>query len=117
MVELALVKKAIEQGWIWDLSNAAYHGGPGISKTGLTKLERSPAHYQADKKGLIEITPQKQHNLDFGNGFHTWTLEMEKFFDEYRAPTKLIPFFRFEWRSIRSFWNSGGGRRIGRANR
>lgn len=38
---------AIEPGLYFDISNEAYHSGPGVSKSALDKIARSPAHYFA----------------------------------------------------------------------
>jgi len=59
------------------ISNLAYHNGPGLSKTDLTLLDRSPAHYMA--KEQMGETPA----MIFGAAFHTYILEKEIFNDQY----------------------------------
>ena len=59
------------------ISNLAYHNGPGVSKTDLALLLRSPAHYRA--KDQIVETPA----MVFGGAFHTYILEREIFNDLY----------------------------------
>lgn len=62
-------------GFCPTLSNEDYHSGPGISKSGLVKLDRSPAHYR---------TPTiKTRSMIVGSAFHTAILEPEKFEAEY----------------------------------
>lgn len=57
-----------------------YHSGPGISKSGLTKYMRSPAHYiQYMKERDEPKTQQKLDNLRFGSMTHLAVLEPEKF--------------------------------------
>lgn len=58
------------------LSNEAYHTSEGISKTGLVKLARSPAHYKAPP-----LPPTRA--LVVGSAFHTAVLEPEKFEQQY----------------------------------
>jgi exodeoxyribonuclease VIII len=60
------------QGWYTDISNEEYHSGPGLSKTNLMGLLRSPAHYKAPPK---DETPQ----MIQGEAFHVYTLQRELF--------------------------------------
>ena len=65
-----------------DLSNEDYHSGPGVSKSGLTKFKKSPAHYVQYMKERDEPkTPQKLDDLRFGCMAHLAVLEPEKFED------------------------------------
>lgn len=60
---------------VFRVSNADYHAGPGISKSGLDQVNRSPAHYWAWK-----ITPTEQTAaMAFGSAVHTAVLEPEDF--------------------------------------
>lgn len=60
------------------LPNADYHAHPAISKSGLDRLAKSPAHYKWYKENGTEETPA----LVFGRAFHTMILEPEKGADE-----------------------------------
>ena len=61
------------------ISNADYHAGPGISKSGLDILAKSPAHYW-DRY----LSPSRQRQAEtaamaFGTAFHTAVLEPHEF--------------------------------------
>ena len=60
-------------------SNAHYHGGPGISKSGLDDIAVSPLYYQT-----VKLNPKPSTDaLEIGTAFHTIVLEPEKFELEY----------------------------------
>ena len=58
------------------LSNAAYHSGPGISCTGLKKIAVSPAHF---KRGEFKQTAA----MAMGSATHSAILEPESFAKQY----------------------------------
>ena len=58
------------------LSNAAYHSGPGISCTGLKKIAVSPAHF---KSGEFKQTSA----MTMGSATHSAILEPESFAKQY----------------------------------
>lgn len=58
------------------LSNAAYHSGPGISCTGLKKVAVSPAHF---KRGEFKQTAA----MAMGSATHSAILEPESFAKQY----------------------------------
>lgn len=58
------------------LSNAAYHSGPGISCTGLKKIAVSPAHF---KRGEFKQTAA----MAMGSATHSAILEPESFSKQY----------------------------------
>lgn len=65
------------------ISNADYHGGPGISKSGLDVIRKSPAHFkQSRSEGYQEPTPSQR----LGTMAHALILEPETFWDEYAMP-------------------------------
>ena len=70
-------KPQIENGFFRGQSNEAYHAGPGISKSRMSYLLRSAAHYKHTP--MDDTKPA----FTFGNAFHTATLEPEKFEAEY----------------------------------
>jgi hypothetical protein len=62
-----------------DLSNAEYHAHPAISKSGLDRIDQSPAHYRAS---LVE--PRKETPaLTFGSAAHCWILETDEALHRY----------------------------------
>lgn len=68
------MKEPIESG-LYRISNEEYHSGPGISKSGLSRILRSPAHFK---------TPQKETQALFdGQAFHVGCLEPKRFKEEY----------------------------------
>lgn len=73
----------IEPGNLYvDLPNALYHGGPGISKSGLDLIRRSPAHFK-----FMKAHPKPPTNaLFFGAALHTLVLEGEDKFKSEYAP-------------------------------
>lgn len=65
------------------ISNADYHGGPGVSKSGLDVIARSPAHYQHAKTAERKApTPDMQ----IGTLTHSLVLEPHLFDKEYAEP-------------------------------
>lgn len=65
------------------IPNADYHGGPGISKSGLDIIRRSPMHYKAARDaGPRESTPAQRE----GTIVHDLVLEPESFWDRYARP-------------------------------
>ena len=67
------------------ISNAEYHGGPGISKSGLDQISKSPAHFkQAREEGYTPPTPSQR----LGTLAHSYILEHETFWDHYALPFK-----------------------------
>lgn len=64
------------------LSNAEYHGGPGISKSGLDLIHRSPMHYHAVVTAVNdnhESTPAQA----LGTAAHALILEPAEFVKDY----------------------------------
>lgn len=66
-------------GFIEDMPNDDYHRAKGVSKTGLDKIDRSPAHYRWPKKR------SSTRNMEIGTAIHTAILEPERFKKEYIA--------------------------------
>jgi len=68
------------------VSDEDYHGGPGVSASGLCDFLRSPAHYQHSR------THQKRTAAkDFGTQFHEYTLQPERFAARYAIePANIV---------------------------
>jgi exodeoxyribonuclease VIII len=60
-----------------DVTNEDYHRGPGISKSGLDGINRSPAHYWYRRHHPEPPT----RNMEIGTAFHALVLEPESFAD------------------------------------
>lgn len=61
------------------LSNADYHAGPGISKSQLDTLARSPLHFWAKHIAKQQGTRVETAAMRFGTAVHTAILEPEDF--------------------------------------
>lgn len=78
----------IQPGFFYTgLPNELYHGGPGISKSGLDLIRRSPAHYIFQKKYPRPSTP----TLIFGSALHSLVLEPDQFDKEFIAEPDNAP--------------------------
>ena len=67
----------MNDGFIDDMTNEAYHSYEGVSKSGLDKVARSPAHY----KGMKSKEPTRA--MAIGTAIHAAILEPERFKKEY----------------------------------
>ena len=63
------------------ISNADYHGGPGISKSGLDLVRRSPQHYKAVVDGANDNQPTPAQMI--GTAAHCLILEPQEFAKNY----------------------------------
>lgn len=79
MFEITNKLSGIDPGIYPELSNHAYHTGPGLSKSNLDQIHRSPAHFLA----AFEIHEEPTEALLMGTAFHTAVLEPERFEREY----------------------------------
>lgn len=61
------------------LSNSAYHAGPGVSKSQLDKLSKSPFHYHSHYLSLKRVSSYETPAMRFGTAVHTAILEPELF--------------------------------------
>lgn len=66
------------------IDNAAYHGGPGDSKSTLDIVRKSPAALRALRTGVTERRSTAAQAL--GTAFHALVLEPASFADEYALP-------------------------------
>lgn len=69
----------IEPGYFLGLPNIQYHYAPGISKSGLDMIARSPAHYQASQAIPRTETPA----MRLGTAMHCAVLEPNRYPDRY----------------------------------
>jgi len=81
----------ITQGIIHGLDIAEYHSGPGISKTGLDRIERSPWHYWN-----LTLNPERPAEKERagqleGQLAHTSILEPEEFTKRYAVVPESAP--------------------------
>lgn len=63
------------------IPNADYHGGPGISKSGLDLIRRSPQHYKAVVDGANDNQPTPAQLI--GTAAHCLILEPQEFAKNY----------------------------------
>lgn len=71
----------MQPGVYADLTNSAYHSGPGISKSGLDLIARSPLHYRAALDAANDSGPTLAQLI--GSAFHSLVLEPHLFVREY----------------------------------
>lgn len=69
----------IDPGIYPDLANEMYHSEPGISKSNLDAIHRSPAHFLAS----LEQPDEPTEAMMLGTAFHAAVLEPERFLAEY----------------------------------
>lgn len=71
----------IEPGIYKDISNEAYHGGDGVSKSTLDLIHRSPAHYRAS----LVLPKRETAALTLGTAIHAAVLEPDSFEQNFVA--------------------------------
>lgn len=71
------------------LSNAEYHSGAGISKSGLDLISRSPLHYYAAYLDPNRTPREETPAMALGTAIHSAVLEPEKFAADYLLMPKL----------------------------
>lgn len=69
----------MEPGIYDNLTNAEYHGGAGISKSGLDLIAKSPAHYYHAVNAANDNERVPTSAQAFGTAFHSMLLEPEEF--------------------------------------
>lgn len=79
----------MEVGVFKGISNAAYHGGDGVSKSGLDLIAKSPLHYWS-----AYLDPQREPRVEtpamaLGTAIHSAVLEPDLFADEYLVMPKI----------------------------
>lgn len=79
----------IQPGYYTDLSNDQYHAGPGISKSQLDLIHRSPSLLQWSKAAPED--EEKKAALNIGDAVHALILEPERFREEYAIGPKDAP--------------------------
>lgn len=72
----------VQPGLYPDLSNAAYHGGPGLSKSLLDHANKCMAMFDFVVNSG-EYERESTPTQEFGSAYHMIVLEPEKFYDEY----------------------------------
>jgi hypothetical protein len=76
---------SISPGIYYDLSNAQYHSGPGVSKSQLDDIAVSPATYIWRKNAPVDT--EKLQALDMGTALHCLLLEPDEFDSRFiKAP-------------------------------
>ena len=74
---------------IYNISSEAYHQGPGISRSGLLELKRSPYHYWY-KYLNPDYKPEPATPAQvFGNALHTFALEPHHFEQQFFVLSKF----------------------------
>lgn len=86
--KLSMTEKIKENG-IYDISNNEYHSSPGISRSGIMLLKRSPKHFWHKYINPLREPEKSTAAKTFGNAVHTAILEPHLFFDQYCIIPKL----------------------------
>ncbi|QOE32767.1 exonuclease [Achromobacter phage Mano] len=73
----------MKPGFYDGIPNAEYHGGPGISKSGLDLIARSPLHYRAVVDAANDNQREPTPAQMLGTAFHCLLLEPDVFVREY----------------------------------
>jgi len=73
----------MKQGLFDGISNAEYHGGAGISKSGLDLIAQSPLHYYAAYLDPKRQPREETAAMAIGTAIHSAVLEPDKFNTEY----------------------------------
>lgn len=70
---------------IYEMSNEEYHASAPLSKSSLSQILKSPAHYKASlDKEFAETAAMR-----LGTAFHCAVLEPDRFKEEYRIPPSV----------------------------
>ncbi|MFS9880368.1 PD-(D/E)XK nuclease-like domain-containing protein, partial [Salmonella enterica] len=75
--EQSRVPDDIKPGIYFDITNEAYHSGPGVSKSQLDDIAVCPAFYQWRKAAPVDT--EKTKALDMGTALHCRLLEPDEF--------------------------------------
>lgn len=79
----------IKPGYYKDLPNEQYHSGPGISKSQLDLIHKSPSLLQWSRTAPED--DEKKSALNVGDAVHALLLEPERFRAEYAVGPKGAP--------------------------
>ncbi|ELI1566552.1 PD-(D/E)XK nuclease-like domain-containing protein [Salmonella enterica] len=85
--EQSRVPDDIKPGIYFDITNEAYHAGPGVSKSQLDDIAICPAFYQWRKAAPVDT--EKTKALDMGTALHCRLLEP----DEFKNRFIIVPEF------------------------
>jgi len=73
----------IEPGIYSHITNNEYHSSPGISKSGVCELLKSPAHYYSRYLDPERVRSQETEAMKIGSAAHKIILEPDSFFVEF----------------------------------
>ena len=85
----------------YDIPNDVYHASPGISKSGLDMVNRSPAHYKYSPKR--EATPA----MRIGTILHSAILEPDLFTQEYMLLKEVTDKRKSEYKEAVKIYGAG----------
>ncbi len=74
---------------IHDISIEQYHGGPGISRSGIMEFKKSPLHYWHKYLNPERAPTESTEAMAFGSALHTYILEPQTFEDRYHVWQKV----------------------------
>lgn len=76
-----------QPGFYTELTNAEYHGGPGISKSGLDMIAHCPSSLPWSRQAPVHT--EKLKAMDFGTALHTMLLEPHEFDNQFAVAPEL----------------------------
>ncbi|WP_051299344.1 PD-(D/E)XK nuclease-like domain-containing protein [Marinobacterium litorale] len=86
-IEPATESAFLRPGFYPSLSNAEYHAGPGISKSGLDYIAHIPSAYKWAQEAPVD--EEKLKAMDFGTALHCLLLEPHNFDSEFAVAPEL----------------------------
>ena len=87
------------------ISNADYHGGPGISKSGLDLIARSPLHYWSAYLDPNRVPREETDAMRLGTAIHAAVLEPDVFASGY-MPAPKVDRRTKEGKEVHAYWAS-----------
>lgn len=79
----------METGLFYGISNADYHAGPGISKSGLDLIAKSPLHYWSAYLDPDRKPREETPAMRLGTAIHAAVLEPDAFKADYLPAPKI----------------------------
>lgn len=76
------IREELQPG-VYNISNEAYHHGPGISRSSLMELKRSPYHYWYKYINSNYVAEPATPAQAFGNALHSFILEPKEFEEQF----------------------------------
>jgi len=83
------MQKVRYENGIYEISNTAYHGSHGISRSALMKFKKSPQHYFYEYESGLYQRPEPSPAFVLGDVVHTLVLEPHLYAERYVISPKF----------------------------